>query len=726
MRGIHVVLENCYGIPSLDAQFDFGRCNAAVVYAPNGTMKSSLAKTLEDVALDRPSGDLYFAGRSTTRRVEDAGGQDLRSSQVYVVHSFDQDFAPGRAVSNVLVDPSLRGQYDELRTEVATRLSQVIDSLKKRMKTRRGIDDEVVAILASGSVGVAEALLQVRAEVLEDGADDWCDIPYAVVFDSRVMALLSEPGVADILDEFVARYTHLLEQSKFLGKGNFTLFDADSVEKSLRGHKYFDRGHGLVLHGDSDVVVERADDLLDLIKVEREAIAADPVLQAKFSELEVKVNSHEQLRKFFGYVQENPGVLANLVSGGNFQHTVLVSYLAVERDAFEDFCELYDQSRTQIAEIERKASVTPARWQRLISVFNERFAVPFELVLENSAGLVLGTAEVPVLGFAFRDETELVPVERGELFVRLSQGERRALYLLQVLFELEEVGSRDTPTLIVVDDIADSFDYRNKYAIVEYLKELADNPSVRLLVLTHNFDFFRTLESRGVVAYNNCYIAERRSAGGLRVDVRGAEDFKNPFARKWKDQLQTDPCMRLASIPFARNLIEYTRGPNHPDYSLLTDMLHVREDSHPTQADLDAVFARLFGERDSWRQADDTVREAIQKAGALLESQDGDLALHEKVVLAMACRLLGENLICLAMGDAAGLASIKSHQTSELVGRYRNWKSCDPNTLKLLERVLLLTPESIHLNAFMYEPLVDMSGEHLVELHSRLRASRVT
>jgi hypothetical protein len=36
-------------------------------------------------------------------------------------------------------------------------------------------------------------------------------------------------------------------------------------------------------------------------------------------------------------------------------------------------------------------------------------------------------------------------------------------------------------------------------AIIQYLKEMADQPNFRMIVLTHNFDFFRTLENRAVV-----------------------------------------------------------------------------------------------------------------------------------------------------------------------------------------------------------------------------------
>ena len=45
----------------------------------------------------------------------------------------------------------------------------------------------------------------------------------------------------------------------------------------------------------------------------------------------------------------------------------------------------------------------------------------------------------------------------------------------------------------------------------------------------------------------------------------------------------------------------------------------------------------------------------------------------------------------------------------------------DLNAIGLVEQVNLMTPENIHLNAFMYEPLIDMSVWHLVELYTDVK-----
>ena len=44
------------------------------------------------------------------------------------------------------------------------------------------------------------------------------------------------------------------------------------------------------------------------------------------------------------------------------------------------------------------------------------------------------------------------------------------------------------------------------------------------------------------------------------------------------------------------------------------------------------------------------------------------------------------------------------------------------NEMQLMDDINLITPESIHLNAFMYEPLIDVSIWTLNDIYSRVVA----
>ena len=63
-----------------------------------------------------------------------------------------------------------------------------------------------------------------------------------------------------------------------------------------------------------------------------------------------------------------------------------------------------------------------------------------------------------------------------------------------------------------------------------------------------------------------------------------------------------------------------------------------------------------------------------------------------------------------------------AHQTQELLARFKGQFASETKAIEVLDRVQLMTPENIHLNSFMYEPIVDMSGDHLRKLYGDVLA----
>ena len=62
--------------------------------------------------------------------------------------------------------------------------------------------------------------------------------------------------------------------------------------------------------------------------------------------------------------------------------------------------------------------------------------------------------------------------------------------------------------------------------------------------------------------------------------------------------------------------------------------------------------------------------------------------------------------------------NIEFNQTRELFEEYS--KNHDNEIVGILDKVNLMTPENIHMNAFMYEPLIDMSFNHLKTLYDEV------
>ena len=71
------------------------------LYAPNGTLKTSLAKVLKDIEEDRQSKDIIFPERATKRLVT-LDGQPVDAGQIMVINSYDESYS-SKQVSTLLV-----------------------------------------------------------------------------------------------------------------------------------------------------------------------------------------------------------------------------------------------------------------------------------------------------------------------------------------------------------------------------------------------------------------------------------------------------------------------------------------------------------------------------------------------------------------------------------------------------------------------------------------------
>lgn len=269
-------------------------------------------------------------------------------------------------------------------------------------------------------------------------------------------------------------------------------------------------------------------------------------------------------------------------------------------------------------------------------------------------------------------------------------------------------------TLVVIDDIADSFDYQNKYAIVQYLDEISEDGLFKLIIMTHNFDFFRTIEGR-IARYPKCLMASKDDEGIALVPAVG---IRNIFAKDWKNHFHTNSRKKIASIPFLRNLVEMTVGEDSENYQKLTSMLHWKRDSATmTVSELDTIYNEICRMTRTSDNGTTRVHDLIEtEAHACLTVGEG-VNFENKIVLAVAIRLGAERFMIGKIQDDAFVAEIKANQTQRLIRKFKELFPTESINIKTLDRVALMTPENIHVNSFMYEPIVDMSDHHLKVLY---------
>jgi len=229
--------------------------------------------------------------------------------------------------------------------------------------------------------------------------------------------------------------------------------------------------------------------------------------------------------------------------------------------------------------------------------------------------------------------------------------------------------------------------YSNKYAIIQYLKDISEDGLFKLIIMTHNFDFFRTIEGR-FVGYQNCLMASKNDQG---ISLAQATGIRNVFANDWKDHFFDDSRKKIASICFLRNLVEMTTGEKDPHFATLTSMLHWKPDSAKiTVGDLDNIYNAICKTKGASPDPKKLVHVLItEEADACLAVAPG-LNLENKIVLAVATRLAAERFMIDKIKDDKFVAGITANQTQALIGKFKEKFPTEEDAIKILDRVALI------------------------------------
>lgn len=716
-----VSLTNCYGIKSLSQEFDFTQARANLVYAPNGIMKTSLSNTFLRLSNGKEPEEKLYNRQSTYEITID--GDPIQQNEILVIEPFNPSF-DDKNLSTLLVNADKKQRYDLMYKSILDAKKSLIIELNKLSKIKK---EDIESLLCSdiGFDDIFESIRWLQSSELAN--EDYREMQYKQIFDEKVIALLSEENISESVAEYIGRYNELVSKSSLFKTGVFNPTKATTISLSLKNECFFEAEHKVILNG-RDGVVDNHQEFDDIFEAEKNELLSDERLRYINQKLLTGVAS---VKTFQSILEEHPELAVDLADIAQFKKIMWCTYYTVKKLLFDNLLSLFDTSKSELESIENEAKLEETIWYEAAMTFEERFHVPFSLDIEDHTNTILGT-KAPNIVFNFTNDLgENVQFNRGQLTSLdvLSIGERRAMYLLYVIFEFKARQARGQRTIIIVDDIADSFDYKNKYAIIEYLKEIAEEELFRMLVLTHNFDFYRTFQSRVLTERSKrstSYIAQKELDESISL-LKGGDNYVSSPFDVWRRNFSNNPAIIIAMIPFVRNLIEYKEGTSSNDYMLLTSLLHIKDNTRDLLlSNLETVIATSIN---NTLFSSDIDRNMLV-LDFIYETADGlcynpvidEVRLENKVTLSIGIRLKAEEFLWSKISNKSAISGV---QTGVLYDRYisefGSSTSTDVKEIKsILGQVILMTPENIHINSFMYEPLMDLSVHHLVDLYRNL------
>jgi len=728
-------LKNCYGIQNFQHEFDFTESNAISIYARNGLMKTSFSKTFKKIQEGKVNDikDEVFDIPATVDIKID--GNAIQKEDVFVIKSFES-YYESNSVASLLVDDDIKGKI----TSVLKKRDKLLKLLEKYSglkisKTSLGkkvfeLEPQIIrdfAFLENSFLMNVQALTRMNPEIRLDR------IKYGNIFDNTVLKKIKTPEFQEKIEAFCVASDGIYASYGFLNKGSFTLPKLKNLSKTLENDRFFVNSNYVYLNGGYEI--RTPEELKQKIDEVEEKIKQEPA----FQEIE-KMLSDSKGIVLKELIENNSEVIPYLKSDklNDLRKQLWLSYIACEHAAFEELLTEYQSLEKEINEIDLNTTM----WKRALDVFEERFTVPYKMKISNLKGAIIGES-IPRVEFSFERDGKIAKLERSELesIDILSQGEKRALYLLNIIFDIEMIKDSGRKVLFVIDDIADSFDYKNKYAIVEYLYEMSINSNFRLIILSHNFDFYRTVSTRLALSRGDRLSAEQE---GTTIVLKEEKYQDKPFIA-WKKDMSLENV--LALIPFVRNMIEYGVDKNEAniigvdsDYLVLTHLLHEKSRTNDiTFGTLRTLYKSYLGkDRFKFEIADS--EKVIDKIYEIADSIMGSVAqLEHKIILAIAIRHKAEVYMLKEIGSYTGTMMWKvkknmatgtsnefianldsaSNQTRELFGGFKQFGGQE--AIRVLDEVNIMTPENIHLNSFMYEPIIDMDINELLNLYHRVK-----
>ncbi len=724
MDKLNAKLVNCYGIKKLEHIFDFSKHKNYLIYASNGMMKTSFTKTFKVLSLGKKPTDEIF-GKKTVCEVK-VDEDIINKEDIFVISSYEDEYiSPNSA--KLMVHKDLRKKYDAAIEDIAKTRAIFFSAIDVILGDSLSASDLLADFLKCNPIDIVSNLFELYGvKFLEEDSFniDFNSIKYSDIFNDGVKKFVSDPKNLEQIKEYEKRYNELLEKSPIYKRGVFSHNNAESISQNLISNGFFGAEHKIYLHG-IDKQIQSAEELSQIIKEEKKKIFADEKLQGRFEKINTALGKRT-LGNFRTAIELNKEIIPQLIDFDAFKKKVWVYILKQVETELCAVIEEYQKCQNTIAEIKNQANNERTQWDNVLEVFKARFTAPFTIEVPNKDDVAFAD-KMPEFVFKYIDmETnEEMEVPRKDLEKVLSQGEKRALFLLNIINELEALKLANKPCLVIADDIAESFDYKNKYAIIEYLQEMMMDKNFHFIVLTHNFDFYRTVAKRSK-DYVFPQMVQRKQNG---IEITNPKYvFKNPFESMKKGMVENNKYDILTSIPFVRNLIEYTRGEGCDEYLKLTSLLHIKKDTKSiTLKDLEDIFnkeLKMDKSLDFSKNIEtDSVFQLIKSSAKEISQNNRDeVDLSGKIIVSMAIRLLTEDYLIdeLDLRDKQELLDIKSNQTGVLVNKYKTKFPEKTQTIMTLNKVLLISSENIHLNSFMFEPLIDMSNHSLFDLYGEV------
>lgn len=393
MNKLSIDLKNCFGIEKLKYDFDFSKDNIFSIYAKNGLMKTSLAKTfrlIQEGKADDISDAIFEIDGQAEVLVD---GTPIEKEQVFVIKSYESAYESD--ISPLLVKGEIQEQLKdvfEARTKLLKALEKISGLKIKRTsggKTVLELEPQLVRDYKLNDNSILLCLNELKdpsPEVIFD------DIQYASIFDPTVIKKIQSSSFQKGIREFSTATDKIYDAFEYLEKGKLTLPKLKDLRKSLDKDSFFIKSNKVTLSGN---------DPLDNIEA----------LDVKISEIEEQIKQTPAFQEIEKMLSDVKGMaLKDIIE----THPDIVEYLAIDKlnslrkILWQSYLKKYESLLNELVNKYQVLSdaidtvnIDDTQWKKALDIFNQRFTVPFSMSVANLKGAVIGESILSISASLF-------------------------------------------------------------------------------------------------------------------------------------------------------------------------------------------------------------------------------------------------------------------------------------------------------------------------------------
>lgn len=688
-------LENAYGIKELKVSFDDNTLSQNLVYSKNGTFKTSFSRCLYNLSnneKEKIEDRITKIPANIEMKMIDDEGESNNLINKFLV--FSREIYEEKSLSDYEKELEMltidKRKQEYVQDLINSTLEEPIAELQINAKSINLDLQKALETLNIPYKGKLDWYLEVFKYI--DGAPDEniSEINLKTIF-QKTYDILDNDNFQENINNYINIYNKKIKEELF--DDDFDENSCISFLESLKKTKFMneDKKRGVILNGTS---YYDYDSVQEIINKTMKNISSSPEILKSNQELIKSMGTSNEAQKLKKEIINNPLLIKQLSLGRK-----KIIRIALKNSGLQTkyWINILENAMSELKKIYDEVQNMNSKFEKAIEIYKLRFRPVFDIKIKNKKESMLGL-DLPSLYFKYKKYD--CDIEEKFLYDILSSGEKTSLNIIK--FIVEYISNKDSKPFIILDDIVETFDYANRYAFIEYINDMV-NDDTPVIVLTHNFEFYRTLHSRikklvplvtnvdekGRIFIQECSKINRNIEDVLNVQSKKELFFAIPYLREAKMILQDNNEILNACLHYKEKTLKL----------ILKDIM----DLFPKKIKLD-IDPNLF-----------YLDELENVLSSIKMTNNYDLV--EKTIYSIGCRVFLEQKIIQKNFNL--IKDVNENQFAYIIKKYHN--QLNEKVLELAERVSISTPEFIHGNAFMYEPLIDIDGFYLKELYDDIK-----